>query len=99
MHGTKAGGESEDELSAFEFGEPFGNDGRGFVIGGGDDAGGTRRSEFALSEASVGGEGSLAVAEDLAAVLAQKDEHGDAMPAVHGEHIANFGDGIAIEEA
>ena len=99
MDGTKAGGEPEDELGAFEFGEPFGNDGRGFVIGGGDDAGGTRRTEFALSEASVGGEGSLAVAEYFAAVLAQKDEHGDTMPAVDGKHIANFGDGVAIEEA
>lgn len=89
MQGTKAGGESEDELSAFEFGEPFGDDDRGFVIGGGDDAGGTRRSEFALSEASVGGEGSFTVAEDLAAVLAQKDEYGDAMSAVDGKHIAD----------
>ncbi len=70
MHGTKAGGESEDELSAFEFGEPFGDDRGGFVFGGGDDSGGARRTQFALSEASVSREGSFTVAKNFAAVLA-----------------------------
>src|SRR3954469_2203860 len=88
--GAQPRGEAEDELGAFVLGEPFGGDqGRG-VVGGGDEAGRAGRAELVDGETAGGGEGPLAVVEDLVPVLAQEDGDRDAMPAVDRQGVADL---------
>src|SRR5262249_28279211 len=94
----EAGREAEEELGALELGEPFGDDEGEGVVAGGDDAGGAGGAELLGGQLAVAGEGPIAVAGDLVIVLAQPDDHGDAVAGVDGEGVADFGADVAVEE-
>jgi hypothetical protein len=55
--GAQPGRESQQELSALEFGEPFGDDLSGGIGGGGHQAGGAGGAELLGGQAAVDGEG------------------------------------------